>query len=155
MADNEALKRDIAELQNLLVEAREDVRTLREEVEESRASALTAARPSPFRPEHMHTSSWASSFGQRPISPALRSAGLPIQPYVSLSNYKHETTNSNKHRNHSPRVPKIDLCLVRRVLHREAAFPLPVPDLDIHLLARVSIMKNGMSLQRLDHTNVP
>lgn len=78
VADNEALKRDIAELQNLLVEAREDVRTLREEVEESRASALTAARPSPFRPEHMHTSSWASSFGQRPISPALRSAGLPI-----------------------------------------------------------------------------
>lgn len=36
VADNEALKRDIAELQNLLVEAREDVRTLREEVEECR-----------------------------------------------------------------------------------------------------------------------
>lgn len=83
VADNEALKRDVAELQNLLTESREDVRTLREEIEESRASALSAARPSSFRPEHGHASSWASSFGQRPISPALRSAGLPTQPYVS------------------------------------------------------------------------
>lgn len=38
VADNEALKRDTAELQNLLVEAREDVRSLREEVEESKAN---------------------------------------------------------------------------------------------------------------------
>lgn len=37
VAENEALKRDIAELQNLLTEAREDVRTLREEMEEVRA----------------------------------------------------------------------------------------------------------------------
>ena len=36
VADNEALKRDIAELQNLLAESREDVRTLREEMEEAR-----------------------------------------------------------------------------------------------------------------------
>lgn len=33
VADNEALKRDVAELQNLLTEAREDVRMLQEEVE--------------------------------------------------------------------------------------------------------------------------
>lgn len=37
VADNENLKRDNAELQNLLTEAREDVRTLTEEVEEHRA----------------------------------------------------------------------------------------------------------------------
>lgn len=37
MADNEALKRDNAELQNLLGEAREDLRVLQEEVEEQRA----------------------------------------------------------------------------------------------------------------------
>ena len=36
VADNEALKRDIAELQNLLAESREDVRALREEMEEAR-----------------------------------------------------------------------------------------------------------------------
>ena len=38
VADNENLKHDNAELQNLLTEAREDVRTLTEEVEEHRAS---------------------------------------------------------------------------------------------------------------------
>lgn len=37
VADNENLKHDNAELQNLLTEAREDVRTLTEEVEEHRA----------------------------------------------------------------------------------------------------------------------
>lgn len=37
VADNETLKRDVAELQNLLVEARDDVRTLRDELEDHRA----------------------------------------------------------------------------------------------------------------------
>jgi chromosome segregation ATPase len=40
VADNEALKRDIAELQNLLAESREDMRTLREEMEEARVHVL-------------------------------------------------------------------------------------------------------------------
>jgi hypothetical protein len=38
VADNENLKHDTAELQNLLADAREDVRTLQEEVEEHRAA---------------------------------------------------------------------------------------------------------------------
>ena len=38
VADNEALKRDIAEAQNLLTESREDNRQLRDEVEELKAS---------------------------------------------------------------------------------------------------------------------
>lgn len=37
VADNENLKHDNAELQNLLADAREDVRALHEEVEEHRA----------------------------------------------------------------------------------------------------------------------
>jgi hypothetical protein len=37
VADNETLKRDIAELQNLLLESRDDVRMLRDELEEHRA----------------------------------------------------------------------------------------------------------------------
>lgn len=41
VADNETLKRDIAELQNLLVESRDDVRTLREELEEHRAAGMS------------------------------------------------------------------------------------------------------------------
>jgi hypothetical protein len=38
VADNENLKRDTAELQNLLADAREDIRTLQEEIEEHRAA---------------------------------------------------------------------------------------------------------------------
>lgn len=44
VADNENLKHDNAELQNLLTEAREDVHALQEEVEESRAAFLSGPR---------------------------------------------------------------------------------------------------------------
>lgn len=44
VADNETLKRDNAELQNLLAEAREDVHALQEEVEENRATSLSGSR---------------------------------------------------------------------------------------------------------------
>ena len=80
VADNEALKRDVAELQNLLAEAREDVKTMREEVEEVRASNGSMRRISVSRPSHVHTFSWASSFGQAPLSPISRSANQSIQP---------------------------------------------------------------------------
>ena len=43
VADNEALKRDIAELQNLLAESREDVRALREEMEDCGDAASLSA----------------------------------------------------------------------------------------------------------------
>ncbi|KAI0920845.1 hypothetical protein AcW1_004995 [Taiwanofungus camphoratus] len=54
VADNEALKRDHAELQNLLTEAREDLRSLQEEVEERRADNSSYLR-------HRYTSSGHSS----------------------------------------------------------------------------------------------
>ncbi|KAI5117865.1 hypothetical protein M0805_006567 [Coniferiporia weirii] len=86
VADNEALKRDIAELQNLLVEAREDVRLLREEVEETRAGPGSSRKVSASaRLGHGHTFSWASSFGQQPISPVPRSAAQSTQPYEPLT----------------------------------------------------------------------
>jgi cysteinyl-tRNA synthetase len=44
VADNENLKHDNAELQNLLTEAREDVHALQEEVEENRAALLSGSR---------------------------------------------------------------------------------------------------------------
>ena len=44
VADNEVLKRDNAELQNLLAQEREELRTMQEELEERRAS------DAPFRP---------------------------------------------------------------------------------------------------------
>lgn len=82
VADNEALKRDIAELQNLLAESREDVRLLRDEVEESRAQAPSGPEErsrvfsSPFKPGHRgHMSSWGASFGQTPLSPLWNAPG--------------------------------------------------------------------------------
>ena len=48
VADNEALKRDVAELQNLLVESREDSRVLRDEFDELKAHV-------PSLPEGMTT----------------------------------------------------------------------------------------------------
>lgn len=82
VADNEALKRDIAELQNLLAESREDVRMLRDEVEESRAQVPSGPEEkskvfsSPFKPGHRgHLSSWGASFGQAPLSPLWNATG--------------------------------------------------------------------------------
>lgn len=46
VADNELLKKDTAELQNLLAEAREDNRVLRDEVEESKAAVLVTGNTS-------------------------------------------------------------------------------------------------------------
>lgn len=54
VADNEALKHENAELQNLLGETREDLRTLEEEVNEHRASGSSA-------PRHHHHDSIGSS----------------------------------------------------------------------------------------------
>ncbi|EED81094.1 predicted protein [Postia placenta Mad-698-R] len=54
VADNEALKRDNAELQNMLAETREDVRALQEEVEERRAGDTSFRR-------HRYTNSGQSS----------------------------------------------------------------------------------------------
>jgi regulator of replication initiation timing len=77
VSENEALKHDNAELQNMLADSREDVRTLREEVEEQRAAApyrqeqeqshflplrLDGVLPSPaFSRGHHVKESWASS----------------------------------------------------------------------------------------------
>ncbi|EKM59989.1 uncharacterized protein PHACADRAFT_115381 [Phanerochaete carnosa HHB-10118-sp] len=54
VADNESLKRDSTELQHLLDETQEELRTLQEEVEEHRASNSSAAR-------HRHQDSSTSS----------------------------------------------------------------------------------------------
>ncbi|EJD01634.1 uncharacterized protein FOMMEDRAFT_169713 [Fomitiporia mediterranea MF3/22] len=87
VADNEALKRDVAELQNLLAESREDVRVLQEEVQESRVAGRMSRNISSLstRPGHGYSFSWASSFGQAPLSPVSRSAAHSTQPSESLS----------------------------------------------------------------------
>lgn len=82
VSENEALKHDNAELQNLLNDSREDIRALREEVEEQRAAAvpnLDAHQEglqfypirSPARTHgHRTKESWAST----------SSAPLPLSP---------------------------------------------------------------------------
>ena len=81
VADNEALKRDVAELQNYLTDSREEVRMLRDEVEESKVNAAGTSRvPSAgSRTRHNHAQSWASSFGRAPLSPPLRSGSVSSQ----------------------------------------------------------------------------
>ncbi|KAJ7621442.1 hypothetical protein FB45DRAFT_754104 [Roridomyces roridus] len=63
--DNETLKRDNAELQTLLADAREDCRALQEEVEDQRVNPPPprsgASTPSHLR-QHFHTSSVTSSY---------------------------------------------------------------------------------------------
>lgn len=67
MADNEALKHDNAELQNILAEAREDLRALQEEIDEKRAQEGPAMK-------HRRASSTASSgyYELSPTSPSFR-----------------------------------------------------------------------------------
>ncbi|KAL5527842.1 hypothetical protein ACEPAG_6643 [Sanghuangporus baumii] len=86
VADNEALKRDVAELQNLLAESREELRTMQEELEETRVLPGAIRRiSSSGRPGHNYTHSWASSFGQQPASPVPRSGARSAQPYEPLT----------------------------------------------------------------------
>ncbi|PPQ72775.1 hypothetical protein CVT24_012801 [Panaeolus cyanescens] len=73
--DNESLKRDNAELQHLLTEAREDLNTLQQEVDEQRANPLPHRSPviSPYS-RHGHSGSLAStSWKDYMLSPKGRS----------------------------------------------------------------------------------
>ncbi|KAH9948736.1 hypothetical protein B0H21DRAFT_210945 [Amylocystis lapponica] len=84
VADNEALKRDNAELQNLLTESREDMHTLQEEVEERRASdayrrhRYTNSGQS-FRSSHSQLSP-VFHVGTAPSTSVLHSAHQGAQP---------------------------------------------------------------------------
>ena len=82
VSENEALKHDNAELQNLLADSREDIRALREEVEEQRAAAV----PNPdLQPEGLQFYPMRSSVithGHRPKESwaSSSSAPLPLSP---------------------------------------------------------------------------
>ncbi|KAI0722287.1 hypothetical protein C8T65DRAFT_628860 [Cerioporus squamosus] len=74
VADNEALKRDNAELQNLLAAEREELHTLHEELEERRAN------DTPFRRAHRFTHSGASFTyhdTSAPLSPTFQVGTAP------------------------------------------------------------------------------
>ena len=91
-SENEALKHDNAELQNLLNDSREEIRTLREEVEEQRAASASPlpsqsgdvttwslnAETARFQRTHRHNASWASSFTGYVPSPRRSSFGTRV-----------------------------------------------------------------------------
>ncbi len=86
VADNEALKHDNAELQNLLTEAREDLRVLREEVDEHRAET-------PYR-RHRASDSVGSSTFPDPYSPLSSHFNIGTAPATSVMNSVFARTNT-------------------------------------------------------------
>lgn len=83
VADNEALKHDYAEVQNLLAETREDLRALQEEIDERRANDPTLSR-------HRHTSNVAS-VGHTDASTSLSAnftVGTAPTPSIMHSNFR-------------------------------------------------------------------
>ena len=125
-SENEALKHGSAELQNLLNESREEIRTLREEVEEHRAASASPlpgqsgdgttwslnAETARFQRTHRSNASWAgyvpsarrSSFGTRvPIARA-------HSPNYSIS---------RKSINRAPRSPSTEPSEDRTLIHVE------------------------------------
>lgn len=92
VADNEALKRDNAELQNLLTESREDLKTLQEEVDERRANdaSYSAGR-------HRYTSSIRSNHSTiSPLSPAFHIGTLPTPSQMQLRTPSRNIGSSSK-----------------------------------------------------------
>ena len=91
-SENEALKHGNAELQNLLNDSREEIRTLREEVEEQRAASASPlpsqwgdvttwslnAETARFQRTHRPNASWASSFTGYVPSPRRSSFGTRV-----------------------------------------------------------------------------
>ena len=86
VADNEALKRDNAELQNLLVESREDLRALQEEVQERRAGDSSYMR-------HRYTISGQSELTDNPASPLSSTFHVGTAPSGSVLHSWHRQGN--------------------------------------------------------------
>ncbi|KAJ7620065.1 hypothetical protein FB45DRAFT_1006753 [Roridomyces roridus] len=116
--DNETLKRDNAELQTLLADAREDCRALQEEVEDQRVNPPPprsgASTPSHLR-QHFHTSSVTSvmlgpsyntdrrtSRRYEPLTP--ETGRRPLSPTDSLANSETRWTSFGQARQPSPSI---------------------------------------------------
>jgi hypothetical protein len=115
VSENEALKHDNAELQNLLADSREDIRALREEVEEQRATAFPTPeqeglhflpmRSAAIAQGHRTKESWASSHSAPlPLSPT-RGDGF-LSPRLSISRARLPSYSlSHVPRSHARRSP--------------------------------------------------
>ncbi|TBU46395.1 hypothetical protein BD309DRAFT_954190 [Dichomitus squalens] len=92
VADNEALKRDNAELQNLLGAEREELHSLQEELEERRAS------DTPFRRGHRFTHSGNSFTFHDTFSPLSPTFPIGTAPTASLLRSRLQSENATSQR---------------------------------------------------------
>ena len=126
-SENEALKHGNAELQNLLNDSREEIRTLREEVEEQRAASASPlpsqsgdattwslnAETARFQRTHRPNASWASSFTGYVPSPRRSSFGTRVPIARAHSpNYSISRKSLNKTRRSPSAEPSEDRTLI-------------------------------------------
>ncbi|KAI0677177.1 hypothetical protein C8Q78DRAFT_1159371 [Trametes maxima] len=95
VADNEAFKRDNAELQNLLSASREDIRLLQEELEERRAS------DTPFSRRHRYTHSGNSFTLHEPTTPLSPTFNVGTAPTTSVLRSRLGEEKITERRSHS------------------------------------------------------
>jgi hypothetical protein len=131
-SENEALKYDTAELRNLLNDSREEIRILREEVEEQRAASASPlpgqtgdgttlslslnAETARFQRTHRSNPSWASSFSGYITSPPRSSFGTRVPIARAHSpNY----SISRKSVNNTRRSPSVGPSEDRTLIHVE------------------------------------
>ncbi|KAI0658545.1 hypothetical protein C8Q70DRAFT_1054696 [Cubamyces menziesii] len=111
VADNEALKRDNAELQNLLSASREDLRSLQEELDERRAS------DTPFSRKHRPTDSGHSFTLREPRTPLSPTFHVGTAPNTSVlhsklgedsSRRRSQSTERSTRHTFEPMTPETD-----------------------------------------------
>lgn len=95
VADNEALKRDNAELQNLLATTREDFHSLQEELEERRASDTPHSR------RHRYTQSGSSFTFREPTTPLSPTFNVGTAPTASVLRSKLGEEKTSQRRSQS------------------------------------------------------
>ncbi|CAE6424435.1 unnamed protein product [Rhizoctonia solani] len=157
VADNEALKRDAAELQNMLTESREDVRMLQEEIAEMRARgeggqeplaedatdmSFTRSTPPPYNSlsqglgAHGRNSSWASgnarpgwaaSFASSAKSPLGVSAQLDPRARSPTAGSTHSSRAASFSGNVSRLTSPSTSRFSRRISSPRAIPPLVIP----------------------------
>ncbi|TFK46903.1 hypothetical protein OE88DRAFT_1706532, partial [Heliocybe sulcata] len=108
VADNEALKHDNAELQNLLTETREDYRSLQEEVEEHRATLLSKTGMETPQSRHRVTNSQSSITYIRSPNFSANTALSPLSTSFFTGRRAPSAERAAKRRSFEPLTPETD-----------------------------------------------
>ncbi|EPQ58932.1 hypothetical protein GLOTRDRAFT_54511, partial [Gloeophyllum trabeum ATCC 11539] len=108
VADNEALKHDNAELQNLLTELREDYRSLQEEVEEQRASLLSRTVETPHSRHRVTNSQSSITYIRSPNISAPAGALSPLSTNFFTGRRSTSTERNTSRKDFEPLTPETD-----------------------------------------------